>query len=134
LSLVLDSSMALAWCFADERSYVATEVLQRVSVDGATVPALWHLEIANGLLVAERRGRVSADFRHQTLADLAVLAIHVDAETPRRAWHATSELAERFGLTPYDAAYLELAERTGLPLATRDAALAQAAATLGVAL
>ena len=78
-----------------------------------------------------RRRRIDAEFRRATLADLALLDITTDPHTDNRAWGDTLMLADRFGLTVYDAAYLELAQRRGLPLATLDAALCSAAAALG---
>ena len=79
-----------------------------------------------------RRKRVTAAFRDASLRDLGALDISIDAETDRHAWTATLHLADRFGLTVYDAGYLELAGRLGLPLATADASLSRAAAACGV--
>jgi predicted nucleic acid-binding protein len=84
------------------------------------VPGLWRLEVANILEMGIRRGRHDAAFRDSTLADLALLPIHLDPETDQRAWRETAQLAERHKLTPYDAAYLDLALRRKLPLATLD--------------
>jgi predicted nucleic acid-binding protein len=81
-----------------------------------------------------RRGRHDAAFRDATLADLALLPIHLDSETDRQAWGATVRLAQRHRLTAYDAAYLELAQRRGLPLATLDKQLRDAASAEGVIL
>jgi predicted nucleic acid-binding protein len=91
------------------------------------VPSLWHLEVANVLEMSVRRKRHDARFRDATLADLAQLPIQVDAETHRRAWDTTLQLAVRHRLTLYDAAYLELALRSDLPLATLDEDLRKAA-------
>jgi predicted nucleic acid-binding protein len=132
VSLVLDTSMSLAWCFLDERPESAVAVLNQVTDTGALVPALWHLEIANALQAAVRRGRISTAFRDETLSDLAALPITVDNETDRHAWRGTLGLAERFDLTLYDAAYLELAHRTRLPLASLDVPLWKAAEAVGV--
>jgi predicted nucleic acid-binding protein len=82
------------------------------------VPALWRLEVANILEMGARRGRTDSAFRDLTLSDLALLPITVDPETDRHAWGATARLAARHQLTLYDAAYLELAQRRRLPLAT----------------
>lgn len=95
------------------------------------VPSLWRLEVANGLLSAVRRKRITADHRDATLADLDSLDLAVDGETDRRAWAETLRLAERWSLTAYDASYLELARRRALPLASGDAKLRAAAASLG---
>jgi predicted nucleic acid-binding protein len=105
-----------------------------VAEAGAMVPAHWPLEVANALLIAERRGRITADFRNTALRDLATLRIILDTETSARAWHETLRLAEAYRLTAYDAAYLELAERRRLPLATFDVELRLAAQALNIAL
>jgi predicted nucleic acid-binding protein len=127
VSLVIDSSMTLAWYFEDEKTESSLAVLRRVADAGAIVPALWRLEVLNGLQVAVRRGRIDSAYRDASLADLQSLVIAIDPATNRQAWSATLRLCERFGLTPYDAAYLELAQRRQLPLATLDAALVRAA-------
>ena len=127
MSLVIDSSMTLAWYFEDEKTESSLAVLRRVADAGAIVPALWRLEVLNGLQVAVRRGRIDSAYRDASLADLQSLVIAIDPATNRQAWSATLRLCERFGLTPYDAAYLELAQRRQLPLATLDAALIRAA-------
>ena len=118
MSLVLDSSITLAWVYRDETSAAVDEIYERLSQSGAWVPGLWRLEVANVLEMGVRRTRHNADFRDSALADLALLPIHVDPETDQQAWGATARLAERHRLTLYDAAYLELALRRGLPLAT----------------
>jgi predicted nucleic acid-binding protein len=127
VSLVVDASIALSWCFQDERTDAIVAILRRVAVAGAIVPALWRLEVLSGLQVAVRRGRIDSAYRNASLSDLLSLAIAIDPDTNRQAWSATLHLSDRFGLTPYDASYLELARRRELPLATLDAALARAA-------
>jgi predicted nucleic acid-binding protein len=92
---------------------------------------LWRLEVGNSLTVAVRRGRIDVDFRRAALADLALLDIAIDQSTDSDAWGETL-LADRFRLTLYDAAYLELARRRVLPRATLDGALCSAAMGLGV--
>jgi predicted nucleic acid-binding protein len=119
--------MTLAWYFEDEKTAASLAVLKQVVNAGALVPALWRLEVLNGLQVAVRRGRIDSAYRDASLADLQALVIAIDPSTNRQAWSATLRLCERFGLTAYDAAYLELALRRQLPLATLDAALARAA-------
>jgi len=119
--------MTLAWYFEDEKTEASLAVLKRVADAGAIVPALWRLEVLNGLQVAVRRGRIDSAYRDASLADLQSLVIAIDPATNRQAWSATLRLCERFGLTPYDAAYLELAQRRQLPLATLDAAMVRAA-------
>jgi len=132
VSLVLDSSATLAWIYSDETTEALHRLFDRVAEDGAVVPALWRLEVANSLTAAVRRGRIDADFRRAALADLALLDIRTDPGTDTHAWTGTLELADRFGLTVYDAAYLELARRRALPLASLDGDLLTAAAHLPV--
>jgi predicted nucleic acid-binding protein len=127
VSLVVDSSMALAWYFEDERTEDTIAVLRRVADEGAFVPALWPLEVANGLQMALRRGRIDRAYRDASLNDLRALVIIIDPDTNVHAWEATLRLADSHGLTTYDAAYLELAIRRQLPLATLDGALIRAA-------
>ncbi len=132
MSLVLDSSAVLAWVHGDERTPEIEAVFDRVVEKGAVVPHLWHLEVANSLTVAVRRKRVTQAFRDDVLKDLADLDISVDGETAANAWGASVRLADLYGLTLYDAAYLELAQRLRLPLATLDRDLAKAARAAGV--
>ncbi len=127
MSFVLDSSIALAWVYSDETTQAVAQIFDRLSHSGAWVPGLWRLEVANVLEMGVRRKRHSADFRDATLFDLAQLPIQVDADTDRQAWDATLHLAIRHQLTLYDAAYLELALRRDLALATLDEALRNAA-------
>ncbi len=134
MSLVLDSSLALAWLFVDEKTEAAEAVLHSVAEAGAVVPNIWHLEIANTIQLAVRRRRIDGTVRDGFLSYLSALDISPDPETSARAWTSTLGLAERFSLTAYDAAYLELADRRGLPLATLDNELRGAADRLGVAL
>jgi predicted nucleic acid-binding protein len=130
--LVLDSSIALSWCLPDEGG--TDQIQQEVAGSGAIAPAHWPLEVANALLMAERRHRINAEFRNAALRDLAALPISLDGETPARAWDETLRLAEAYRLTAYDAAYLELAQRLTLPLATLDAELRVAANALRISL
>ena len=131
--LVIDSSAALSWCFEDEASPASDALFERVRDRGAVVPGLWHLEVANVLLQAERRGRIATGDVATRLELIAELPITTDDETTARAWREILALARAEGLTTYDAAYLELAIRRGLPLQTRDRALATAAGRCGVA-
>ena len=101
---------------------------------GAFVPSLWRLEIANSLTGAMPRGRIDPEFRRAALADLAFLDISVDDRTDSDAWVATLDFADRFRLTVYDAAYVELAGRRGIPLATLDMDMRSAGAALGLRL
>ena len=134
MSLVLDSSVTLAWVYSAETTEEVTGIFARVVESGAWVPALWRLEVANVLEMGVRKGRTDATFRDAALADLALLPITVDPETDRQAWGATAKLAARHHLTLYDAAYLELARRRCLPLATLDSELRVAATAEDVAL
>lgn len=130
--LVLDASLTLSWYFEDERTPAANAVLNDVVASGAVVPSLWRAEVANGLQIAIRRKRIDAVFRSRALQHLELLPITVDRETDTYVWSSTLALADRFDLTVYDAAYLELAERRGLPLASLDKELNAAARALGV--
>jgi len=134
VNLVIDSSITLAWFFEDERSDLADAVLRQVAQSGAVVPSLWRLEVANALHMAVRRKRIDAKFRDASIADLRSLPIAIDPETDRHAWGTSLNLAERCQLTLYDAAYLELAQRVGLPLASLDSQLRAAGAAVGVTL
>ena len=126
-ALVIDSSAALSWCFEDEASPETDALFERVRDLGAVVPGLWHLEVANVLLQAEKRGRITAGDVTMRLDLIAALPITTDSETTARAWREILALARAQGLTTYDAAYLELAIRRGLPLQTKDEALIGAA-------
>jgi predicted nucleic acid-binding protein len=132
VSLVLDSSVTLAWIYSYETTDPIRRLFDAVADDGAVVPALWRLEIANSLTVAVRRGRIDANFRRAVLSDLALLDITTDDHTDVHAWGETLSVADRFQLTVYDAAYLELAQRRNLPLATLDRELRVAAKSLGL--
>ena len=134
MSFVVDNSVAMAWCFKDEWTDAGLALLGRVTKDGATAPQLWPLEATNGLLMAQRRKRISVDVREGMADFLRALPIIIDDETTNRVWTTTVQLAERHQLTVYDAAYLELAQRLSLPLATYDKPLRAAALSAGVAL
>lgn len=127
MTLVLDASMTIAWLFDDERTDAAHEIMMRVVANGALVPSLWRLEVANMLRNAVRRGRCDDDFAERSLTRLAQFKIRIDDETDQHAWGATRELSQEQGLTVYDAAYLELALRKALPLASCDRELIEAA-------
>jgi predicted nucleic acid-binding protein len=120
--------------YREERSDAIAAVFEQVTEAGAWVPSLWRLEVANVLEMGVRRGRNDAAFRDATLADFELLPIQSDSETERHAWQSTLRLAERYRLTVYDAAYLELAMRRGLPLASLDRELRAAAGAENVAL
>jgi predicted nucleic acid-binding protein len=130
MPFVLDASITVCWLFDDEEHPHAAAALTRIRTDEALVPSLWWFEVRNTLLVNERRGRVTEGDTATFLSALARLAITVD-----RTLHEDAlTLGRRHRLTVYDAAYLELARRKNLPLATLDQQLANAARTEGVAL
>lgn len=132
MSLVLDASLTLSWCFDDERTPAVDAALDEVVASGAVVPLLWRMEVANGLQMAIRRKRIDRDFRDRAIQHLSLLPIVVDPEADTYVWTVTLRLSDRFGLTVYDAAYLELAQRRELPLASIDKALSAAGRRLGV--
>jgi predicted nucleic acid-binding protein len=134
VGLVLDNSISITWCFEDEADAYADAVLDRLPETRAIVPALWPLEVANALLMGERRRRTTEAKVTRWIDLLASLPIAIDRATNAHAWGNTMSLARGHGLTAYDAAYLELAIRRGLPLATLDAKLRAAAEAVGVAL
>jgi predicted nucleic acid-binding protein len=131
VSSVLDSSATLAWLYSDEIADAVRRVFEAVAEHGAVVPALWRLEVADSLTMAARGGRIDSGLRDAALCDLA-LEITTDPHTEANAWSQTLQLADRCGLTVYDAAYLELALRRRLPLATLDERLRAGAITCGV--
>ena len=130
---VIDASVALAWCFKDELTEAISQLLEQLQSGTAAVPTLWPLEVANVLALAERRSRITAAESARLIALLATLDISVDGEAPSLAFARILDLAREGRLTVYDAAYLELAMRLGVPLATKDRALSDAAVRLGVA-
>ena len=134
-AFVLDCSATLPWVFGDEATSACDRLLDELTAGGrAWVPALWHLELGNVLLGAQRRNRIDQAGIEAFLAQLAVYDISVDDQTMERAWQKTLDLAIQHRLSTYDAAYLELALRRAIPLATLDSALIAAAQTCGVAL
>jgi predicted nucleic acid-binding protein len=134
MSLVLDCSATLAWIYPDETTEAIRHVFDIVPSDGCVVPMLWQFEVVNGLTVAVRRGRITAAFRADALNALELAPVSVDPETNTHAWRTTLQLADRFGLTLYDATYLELAQRRSLPLASLDTDLRDAGRILGLSL
>lgn len=134
MSFVLDASIAIAWCFADEATPFTTELMEHLESEKAHVPQLWTLEMGNILVSAERKKRISFAKITEFLSLLNDLDIQVDHETSRRGFREIISLAHSEKLTTYDASYLELAMRLGIPLATKDVQLQQAAKRLGVIL
>jgi predicted nucleic acid-binding protein len=132
MPLVVDASVTLAWCLHDEQSEYANGILETVSRDSALVPALWPIEVANGLIVAERRGRLRAAEIPRLSSLLATLPIELTNATLDGALGPVLALTRDQGLSAYDASYLELAIREGLALATVDGKLRAAAESAGV--
>ena len=126
---VLDASIAAAWLFDDESEPSANSLLIRLQEWEAVVPQHWHLEVRNALIVGERRGRIRPNEVDERLTDLGTLPVRTDLEPD---FDAALRLARLHGLSFYDAVYLELARRYGLPLATLDGDLGAAAVVEGV--
>jgi len=131
-TFVLDCSLAVAWFFEDESDAYSQSIEDSLASASALVPTLWPLEVANALLMGERRKRATEAKVTTFLGLLKSLPIIYDDETANRAWHESIHLARTHQLSVYDAAYLELALRRSLPLATLDAKLKAAADAAGV--
>ena len=129
---VLDASIALAWCFRDEGGEATDRVLDRLDREEAVVPAIWPFEVANGLRTAERRGRLDAADTLRVRELLLALPVSVEPASLADAMGETADLARHLDLTVYDAAYVALAARRGIPLATADDRLRRAAIEIGV--
>ena len=132
MPFVLDASVTLAWCFEDEATPQTDGILDQLGDDAAVAPALWELEVTNVLLHAERRGRITESQTARFVVLLTQLPIAID--TGGAGMAALLATGRHHALTAYDAAYLVLAEREGLPLATADARLRAAAQAVGVPL
>ena len=126
---VLDASIVLTWCFPDEEAQKAQEISERIAGgDTVVVPALWRHEVLNALLVGEKRNRLTPELTLAFIADLERLPINVDdGATWDIVFNVTQALCRKHALTAYDAAYLEIAIRSGYPLATVDKDLKRAA-------
>lgn len=138
---VLDASVALSWCFPDEAGGYADKVLEWLAVSHepsepvvAMVPVMWSLEVGNALLVGERRGRLKEAQSMRVIGYLQALNIIIDDAGQERTFGITLSLAREHNLSTYDAAYLELAMRLAVPLATQDKKLLVAAQNSGVVL
>lgn len=129
--LVLDNSVVLSWCLADEDDALASRAMKLAIDHGAIVPGIWWYELRNALVVNERRGRIDAEGVRATLADLGEMRIALDSDHDDRI---VLDLAQRHDLSVYDAAYLEVAMRRGLPIASLDLRLRRAAAASRIAL
>jgi len=131
---VLDNSVVMAWCFEDEANDFTSAILESLVSNEALVPTIWPLEVANVLLVGERKGRSTEARTSRFVALLDALPIRVDAATSQHALSGILTLAREQRLSAYDAAYLDLAMREGVSLAAQDKALRRAAAACGVEL
>jgi len=132
MPFVLDCSVTMSWIFSDEGTTATVELLQSLTRDEAVVPQIWSLEVANVLLVATRKGRIQQQDQPRLVAAIKALPIEVDRNSHNQALTETLMIATEHGLSAYDAAYLELALRRNLPLATLDRRLRHTCATVGV--
>ena len=132
MAFVLDCSMTMAWVFPDEANESTNALRESLLKDYAVVPVLWPIEVGNVLLVATRRGRITEDDWPRIRDDLQALPIDVDPESCDRVLDTVLPIANEHELSVYDAIYLELALRLGLPLATLDKKLIAAGKTAGV--
>jgi len=126
MPFVLDSSVALGWILPDETNPALDDLCDRLTDDIALVPPVWPLEIGNVLLIAVKRGRLTAKDVSPLVRELRALPLEIDATSTERAMEETLALAKKYDLTTYDASYLELAQRRNLPLATLDTKLRKA--------
>jgi predicted nucleic acid-binding protein len=133
-SLIVDPSVALAWCFLDEATAVTRRLFDDAGRQSIVVPAWWFLEVTNALVIAERRNRIDAARLDEFILVVKSLKIETDGDGPVRAFDHLLPLCRTYGLTSYDAVYLDLAVRRDLPLATLDEPLRKAAKKLGVKL
>lgn len=129
---VLDNSVTMAWCFPDEQDAYSLEVLRSLKLARAVVPPLWSFEVANILLVGERRGRITRAESASFVELLTKLPIAIDEQSAIHGLRATLDLGRAENLPAYDASYLELAVRLGVPIATLNVKLTEAAASAGV--
>lgn len=132
MAFVVDASVTMGWCFEDENEAYSDAVLARLAEDEAIVPSIWLLEVANVILVAERRHRLTPAQATRFLELIGSLPISVDDATDVRSIWPILDLGRAHNLSSYDAAYLELALREGVPLATLDERLIRAARQAGV--
>lgn len=131
-AFIIDCSITMAWCFSDEATAAVSKLQDRLERETALVPAHWFLEVTNVLAMAEKRKRISPAKTAAFLELLAEMDIEVDEEATRRAFEHLLPLCRSIGLTAYDAVYLDLALRRGLPLASLDDDLCAAARQLGI--
>ena len=134
MSLVLDGSAVVAWCFEDKTTPAIDALMIRVAESGAVVPAIWRLEIVNALVVAERRKKILPEKSAQFIYDLQRLSILIDLDGMGHIFSEVLNYSRVYQRSSYDASYLELAKRLGLPFATKDEPLKKAAEELGIPL
>ena len=134
MAFVVDASVTMSWCFEDEATPYTESVLERLRESRAEAPAIWPLEVANILLLGERRGRIPRPKTESFVRVLQELRIAVEDGLPATVLGPVLQIGREYGLTSYDASYLELAMRRGLPLATLDRRMIGAAEQSGVAL
>lgn len=132
MNIIIDSSVALSWYFEDEADAYAERVLESVAAHGAFVPFHWKTEIANGLLMGIRRQRITPEYREKVFEELSALKLSADGGGQEHIWTSVNQIAETYGLTVYDAIYMELAIRRGFVLASLDKKLIKAAKAAGV--
>jgi predicted nucleic acid-binding protein len=133
-SCVVDASVAMSWCFLDEATPATRKLLAGISDATILVPAWWYIEITNVLVLAEQKGRTTADQVAEFISMIEALDVEVDSESPPRAFSHLLPLCRSHRLTSYDAIYLDLAFRRRLPLASLDEPLRKAAKKLGIKL
>lgn len=134
MAFVLDSSVALAWVLPDEQNAEVDAIASRLENETAIVPVIWPLEVHNALLTAERRSRISDSQVNTALGALSALAIEIDQDTDMISADRALQIARESGLSVYDASYLELAVRRGIPLASIDQRLREACRSAQVSL
>lgn len=134
MDFVLDASVALGWLFPDESNEYADGILRLMQHKTAITPAIWPVEVANALLVGQRRGRMTVEQVRKAVELLSKLRIEIQTPPPAREIHLTVVLSSQTGLSAYDASYLELAERYSIPVATADEKLRNACVEMKIAL
>lgn len=132
MPFVLDSSVALAWLLPDENNDAADALVDRLESEAAVVPAIWRLEVGNVLLMARRRERLTDKDVERLVAVLVTLPVEQEPAPDDEGLTKLMRIAREHGLTSYDAAYVEVAHRRGIPLATLDQKLSAACAAANV--
>ena len=134
MPLMLDSSVALAWALPDETNPTLDPLCDRLTTEVVIVPPVWPLEIGNVLLVAVKRGRLTARDMSRLVREFRALPIEIDLKSMDEALNETLTLARKYELTTYDASYIELAQRREMPLATLDTKLRKVCSLTKIAL